>query len=353
MTGASFFLPVEISISDICAQTGAVLTCAGDVDTSAANVLIDTAAPIAIAGPGSITFLDNPKFVSALAETKASAIICGEKYLDRVPASVAALIHPKPYEAYGKVLALMYPTAMRPLPVTGETGISTQAYVDETASLEEDVIVEANAVIGAGVSIGRGCHILAGAVIGRGVQIGRNSTVGANASVLCALLGDNVIIHNGTQIGQDGFGFAMGPDGHKKIPQIGRVIIQDNVEIGANCAIDRGANTDTIIGEGTKMDNLVHIAHNCVIGRHCLLIGMCGMAGSVTLEDYVVVAAQAGIVGHLTIGMGAQIGGGSGVFNNIPAGEKVMGYPAVSAKIWMREAAQKRLAAKNNGKKAD
>lgn len=353
MTGASFFHPVEISVSDICNQTGAVLARASDVDTSTADSLINSAAPIATAGQGSITFLDNPKFSDALTETKASAVICSEKYLDRVPASVIALIHPKPYEAYGLVLAMMYPTAMRPLPVTGETGISPQAYVDGTAHLEDNIIVEANAVIGAGASIGQGCHILAGAVIGREVKIGRNSTIGANASVLCALLGDNVIIHNGTQIGQDGFGFAMGPDGHKKIPQIGRVIIQDNVEIGANCAIDRGANADTIIGEGTKMDNLVHIAHNCVIGRNCLLIGMCGMAGSVTLEDYVVVAAQAGIVGHLTIGTGAQIGGGSGVFNNIPAGEKVMGYPAVSAKMWMREAAKKRLAAKNNDKKAD
>ena len=353
MTGASFFHPVEISVSDICAQTGAVLALSGDVDAPSAEILIASAAPIANATSGSITFLDNPKFVGALAKTKASAVICSERYQNKVPASVAALIHPKPYEAYGKVLALMYPTAMRPLPVTGETGISPQAYVDETAHLEDDVIVEANAVIGVGVSIGRGSHVLAGAVIGRGVQIGRNCTIGANASVLCALLGDNIIIHNGTQIGQDGFGFAMGPGGHKKIPQIGRVIIQDNVEIGANCAIDRGANSDTIIGEGTKMDNLVHIAHNCVIGRHCLLIGMCGMAGSVILEDYVVVAAQAGIVGHLTIGMGAQIGGGSGVFNNIPAGEKVMGYPAVSAKMWMREAARTRLAAKNNSKKAD
>lgn len=350
MTGTSFFNPVAISISEICALTGAVLANAGE---SAKDISVQVATPIRSAGPGSITFLDNPKFIDALLKTNASAVFCEEKHLGKVPESTVALVHPKPYEAYGKTLCAMYPTAMRPMPVTGETGISTGAYVDDTAQIEDNVIIEANATIGAGASIGRGCQILAGAVIGRDVQIGRNSTIGTNASVSYALIGDNVIVHNGTQIGQDGFGFSMGPGGHGKIPQIGRVIIQDDVEIGANCAIDRGTNGDTIIGQGTKMDNLVHIAHNCVIGRHCLLIAMSGMAGSVTLEDYVVVAAQAGIVGHVTIGAGAQIGGGSGVFNSLKPGEKVLGYPAIPAKMWMKEAVKLRSAAKKGNPKPD
>lgn len=352
MTAASFFHPVTLSIAEICAHTGASLGNGDSGEKSGDDIFVQMASPIATATSGSITFLDNPKFIDALVETKATAVILEEKHLDKVPSSTIALIHPKPYEAYGKALSLMYPTAMKPMPVTNETGISKQAYVDDTAQVEDDVIIEANAVIGAGASIGRGCHILAGAVIGRDVQIGRNTTIGTNASVSYALLGDNVIVHNGTQIGQDGFGFAIGTDGLGKIPQIGRVIIQDDVEIGANCTIDRGTNGDTIVGQGTKMDNLVHIAHNCVIGRHCMLIAMSGMAGSVTLEDYVVVAAQAGIVGHVTIGAGAQIGGGSGVFNSLKAGEKVLGYPAIPAKTWMKEAAKLRIAAKKDNNKS-
>jgi len=188
------------------------------------------------------------------------------------------------------------------------------------------------------------------------VQIGRNTTIGMATSITHAYIGDNVVIHPGVRIGQDGFGYAMGAAGHDKVPQIGRVIIQDKVEIGANTTIDRGSNRDTVIGEGSKIDNLVQIGHNVIIGRHCVIVGLAGIAGSATLGDYVVVAGQAGIVGHIKVDDGAQVGGGSGVNFNVKAGEKVIGYPALPIKDWVRmNMILKSLAGKNKnrGNKSD
>jgi UDP-3-O-[3-hydroxymyristoyl] glucosamine N-acyltransferase len=231
---------------------------------------------------------------------------------------------------------MIYASAARPEPVAGETGISPKAHVGDGVLIEDNVIVEPGVVIGSGAAIGRGSRILANAVIGGNVQIGRNCTVGINASITHAFVGDNVIIHPGARIGQDGFGFAMGAGGHVKVPQIGRVIIQDHVEIGANTTIDRGSNRDTVIGEGTKIDNLVQIGHNVVIGRHCVIVGLAGIAGSATLGDYVVIAGQAGIVGHIHIGNGAQVGGGSGVNFDVKPGDKIIGYPATDVRSWTK-----------------
>jgi UDP-3-O-[3-hydroxymyristoyl] glucosamine N-acyltransferase len=168
------------------------------------------------------------------------------------------------------------------------------------------------------------------------VRIGRTCSIGAAVTVINACLGDRVIVHSGTRIGQDGFGFLMGPGGHQKIPQIGRVIIQDNVEIGANCTIDRGSGADTVIGEGTKIDNLVQIGHNVSIGRHCVIVSQCGISGSVTLEDFVTLAGQVGIADHITVGEGAQIGAQSGLMNDVPAGERWFGYPAMRGPAYLR-----------------
>ena len=305
---------------------------------------IDGAGPLETAENGQIAFLDNPKYVKYLADTKATAVICQERYLEQVPKHVVALLSERPYDSYALVMAELYPTAVRPLPITSIPGISDRAFVSPEAQIEEDVTIEFGACIGAGVSIGAGSVVLPGAVIGQGVQIGRKTTVGANSTVLQALVGDNVIIHNGVNIGQDGFGFAMGPRGHIKIPQFGRVIIQDNVEIGAGTAIDRGANRDTIIGEGTKIDNQVQVGHNTVIGRHCVIVGQVGISGSAKLGDFVVVAGKSGVAGHIEIGDGAQVGGGTAVLSNVDAGESVMGIPAISASSWMRQAAKIMLA---------
>ncbi|MEM7215902.1 MAG: UDP-3-O-(3-hydroxymyristoyl)glucosamine N-acyltransferase [Pseudomonadota bacterium] len=342
-----FFVPTEIGLKELAEKCEVKVHYSGN----AGGVVLSGASPVEAAKPGDVTFIDNPKYLKFLAATSASAVFCQEKHLDQVPETVAALVHEKPYQIYAQALSFLYPTAARPEPATGEAGVSKSAHISSNAMLEEDVIVEAGAVIGPDTAIGSGSCVLAGAVVGKGVQIGRNTTIGCNATVVHALVGDNVIIHNGVQIGQDGFGFAMGPGGHKKIPQIGRVIIQDRVEIGANSTVDRGANRDTVIGEGTKIDNLVQIGHNATIGRHCVIVGLAGISGSATLGDFVVVAGQAGIVGHTKVGDGAQVGGGSGVHGDVAPGERVMGYPAIKASTWMRDAAKIMLADKRSRKK--
>ncbi len=331
MSDPVFFSAVPQSLGQIAKEIGADL-----ITVELSDQMITSASPIEAASQGAITFIDNPRYLKHAESTQAAAVICAEKHSDKIPSKVGLLVHENPYNAYAQVLKMLFPSAGRPEPVTGETGISDAAHISDSAEIEADVIVEAGAVIGEQASIGSGSRILAGAVIGKNVQIGRNTIVGINASVIHAFIGNDVIIHPGVRIGQDGFGFAMGPGGHKKIMQIGRVIVQDGVEIGANSTIDRGSNRDTVVGEGTKIDNLVQIGHNVTIGRHCVIVGLAGVAGSATLGDYVVVAGQAGIVGHIHIGDGAQVGGGSGVNFNVKPGEKVIGYPAMDVRSWMK-----------------
>jgi UDP-3-O-[3-hydroxymyristoyl] glucosamine N-acyltransferase len=238
-------------------------------------------------------------------------------------------------------MQLFYPDALRPKAALAS---SREPAIHPTARLEEGVMVEPTAVIGREAQIGRGTVVAAGAVIGYRVMIGRGCYIGPGVSVTHALLGDRVILHAGVRVGQDGFGFAMGAQGHIKVPQVGRVIIQDDVEIGANSCIDRGALKDTVIGEGTKIDNLVQIGHNVVIGRHCVIVGQTGISGSTELGDFVVMGGQSGAVGHIKIGTGAQIAGGSHPKNDVPAGARMGGTPAVPMIEYGRQvAAIKRL----------
>jgi len=188
-------------------------------------------------------------------------------------------------------------------------------------------------------------------VIGPGCAIGAGGVIGAQVTIAFALIGDHVLIHPGARIGQDGFGFVSGPDGHLKIPQLGRVIIQDDVEIGANTTVDRGAGPDTVIGEGTKIDNLVQIGHNVRIGRHCVIAGQVGISGSTVLGDFVALGGKVGLSDHVTLGSGAQVAALSGVMRDIPPGEVHMGIPARPIREFMRETALlSRLAKKKKAK---
>ena len=323
------------TLADIIALTGASARAGADLSTCITGV-----APLDAGAPGDIVFLDNPKYTPALATTRASACLLTSRYADQVPSNVIALISPDPYRAFAKVLTLLYPEAARPASLFGSQGVSPGAYVHPDARLEAGVVVDPGAVIGPGASIGAGSVIGPHAVIGPDVRVGRNASIGAHASVTNALVGDRVILHPGVRIGQDGFGFAMGPKGHMKIPQIGRVIIQNDVEIGANSCVDRGATRDTIIGEGTKIDNQVQIGHNVTIGRHCVIVSQVGISGSTEIGDFVAIGGQAGLAGHLRIGAGAKIAATAGVMRDVPAGETWGGAPAMPTRQFFKRHAE-------------
>jgi len=346
MANTKFFAPaLTPTLQDVAEWTEATTAPGADLTRRIGGV-----APLDRAGSKDLTFLDNPRYADALSRSRAAAVLAPKRYAALAPEGVVALIVRDPYRAFAHVLARLYPDAMRPTPLFAESGISAGASVHPLARLEQGVTVDPGAVIGARVEIGAGAVIGANAVIGAGVRIGRRSVVGANASVSHALIGDRVILHPGVRIGQDGFGFAMGAKGHLKVPQVGRVIIQDDVEIGANTTIDRGANRDTVIGEGSKIDNQVQIAHNVVIGRHCVIVAQAGISGSTTIGDFVAIGGQAGITGHLRIGDGAQIGADAGLMNDVPAGQRWAGSPAKPAReFWREMAVLKKLAASRSG----
>jgi UDP-3-O-[3-hydroxymyristoyl] glucosamine N-acyltransferase len=222
--------------------------------------------------------------------------------------------------------------------------------VHATARLEAGVTIDPLAVIGPHAEIGAGTLIGAGAVIGPDVRIGRDCAIGAGATIQYALIGDRVLIHPGVRIGQDGFGYLPGAKGHQKIPQTRRVIIQDNVEVGANSAIDRGSTRDTVIGEGTKIDNLVQIGHNVAIGRHCLIAAQTGISGSVAVGDFVMMGGQSGVTDNVTIGSGVRLAGQTGVTTNVPSGARWGGTPAQPARNWMREVSALHLLAQRGGR---
>ena len=305
------------------------------------------------AGPGALSFLDNPRYAGDLASTRASACLVAPRHAAAMPAGSAALVVAEPYRAFAIVLGHMYPAAMRPGSTFGVAGLAPGASIHPEARLEQGVTVDPGAVIGPRAEIGTGTTIGANCVIGPDVRIGRSCAIGPQVTLLNALVGNRVIIHPGARIGQDGFGFAMGARGHLKVPQVGRVVIQDDVEIGANSTIDRGSNRDTIIGEGTKIDNLVQIGHNVVIGRHCVLVSQSGVSGSTTVGDFVAVGGQAGLTGHLSIGAGAQIGAQAGVMADVAAGARIVGSPAMAVREFFKQVTTlKRLSSRGGAAEA-
>jgi UDP-3-O-[3-hydroxymyristoyl] glucosamine N-acyltransferase len=317
---------------------GAVAEAAGakPADGADLSLAIKDVRPLDSATRGDLSFLDNPKYLPLFATTAASACLVAPKFAAQAPTGAACLLTPEPYRAFARALLLFYPDALKPKAALA-AGADNSAMVHPSALVEPGAIVEPGAVVGPEARIGRGTTIAAGSVIGYRVHVGRDGYIGPNASVTHALIGNHVTIHAGVAIGQDGFGFAMGKAGHLKVPQIGRVIIQDGVEIGANTTIDRGALRDTAIGEGTKIDNLVQIGHNVVIGRHCVIVAQTGISGSAQLGDFVVLGGQVGVVGHVKIGAGAQIAASSNVRGDVPPGVRWGGTPAKPVRLWFRE----------------
>ena len=327
-----FEQPPSSTLAEIAALTKACLA-----DASQGGRKLTGLASLDEAGPMHLTFFDNLKYADQLASTKAGACLVNERFEASVPAHVAVLRADHPFREFVKIARQLYSDALRPQSWFGNAGIAASAVIDPTARLEDGVIVDPLAVIGPNVEIGAGTVIGAGAMIAANVRIGRDCDVGARCSIQFALIGNNVLIHPGCCIGQDGYGFVFGPDGHLKVPQTGRVLIQNGVEIGAGTTIDRGSLRDTVIGEGTKIDNQVQIGHNVTIGRHCLLAAQIGLAGSLTLGDNVALGAKVGINNHVHIGDGAQVTGMSGVKDDIPANGRWGGFFAKPTKQWFRE----------------
>ncbi|MFN7129196.1 MAG: UDP-3-O-(3-hydroxymyristoyl)glucosamine N-acyltransferase [Brevundimonas sp.] len=308
-----------LSVADLASQIGGEVERGGDR-------IIGSVAPLSSADGGAIAFLGDRKFAAALAATKAGCVIVPAEAVASAPAETAVIVSRTPQASWAMASALLH------RPVTLDRAIAASE-----AAEDDSVIVEPGVVLGEGVRIGRNTRICANTVIGPGVQIGRDCVIGSNVTVGFALVGDRVKLYAGARIGEAGFGATGTASGVMDIPQLGRVILQDGVTVGANSCIDRGAYDDTVIGENTKIDNLVMVGHNCVIGRNCLLVANTGISGSVTVGDNVIFGGKAGVGDHITIGEGARVAAGAGVLANIPAGETWSGYPARPIRQFLRE----------------
>lgn len=305
---------IQVTLDDLAQKTGARLE--GDGGT-----VITGAAPISSAQPGDISFIANPRYLPYLQTTRASAVVLDEE----TPCpKTAVLRHSNPYLIFACIVDILYP----------ET-VEVAAGVHETSVIESDTSVSSSARIGPlchvreGSVIGDDCRLVSSIYVGRNVSIGRNCLIYPGVCIMDgSIIGDNTIIHSSTVIGSDGFGFAESESGLKKIKQVGWVEIGNDVEIGSNCSIDRGALGPTVIGHGSKIDNLVQIAHNVEIGRNCIIVSQVGISGSTRLGNGVVLAGQVGVIGHLEIGDGVRVAAQSGVAKSIPAGKTMFGSPA-------------------------
>ena len=295
--------------------------------------LLSDVAPLNRAGPADVVFLDDKRYLAQLSQTRAGACLLRPSVAGDAPAGVALLLTDEPQRGFACIAEAFYPRNAEP------PAVHPSAIVAPSARIGGGSCIAAGAVISEAAEIGNDCSIGANTLVGPGVVLGNSSTVGAGASLMCCIIGERVIIHSGARLGQDGFGYIIGRDGHRKVPQLGRVLVGDDVEIGANTTIDRGALGDTEIGSGTKIDNLVQIGHNVRLGRGCVVVAQVGISGSTSVGDFVMIAGQAGLSGHLNVGHGARIGAQSGVMRDIAPGETVFGYPAMPGKQYMRQVA--------------
>lgn len=323
-----------MALAELAEEVGASLPISVD-----SSVLLRGGASLETAEPWHIAYMDHVRHTEPLQATRAGACLISERFAHIVPSGTVAIVVLNPHLAYAKLLARPHPEALRPKPLLDRADPSAGCFVHSSAQIGAGVELDPGVVIGERVVVGAGTTIGAHTVLGPDVCIGRDCSISAGATIAQCTMGDRAIIHPGVRIGQDGFGFAMSASGHLKMPQLSRVIIGNDVEIGANSTVDRGGGRDTVIGDGTKIDNLVQIAHNVRIGRHCVIVAQVGIAGSTVLEDGVGVGGQSAIAGHLHIGQGAQLAAASGLMRNVPAGERWGGMPAKPLREWFREQA--------------
>jgi UDP-3-O-[3-hydroxymyristoyl] glucosamine N-acyltransferase len=335
MADARFFVPRgPFALGELAAVAQAQLR-GGDPDRPIHDI-----AALADATPEQVTFLDNPKYLARAGETRAAACLVRPAHAERLPGAVARLITDEPYCGYARIAARFYPAAAAPAADhPPPAGIAAGTRIDPAAKIGPGCRIAAGVVIEAGAEVGPRCRIDANAVIGAGVRLGGDSVVGPGATLSHCLIGARVVIHAGARIGQDGFGFALGAAEPLKVPQVGRVLIDDDVEIGANTTIDRGSSGDTVIGRGCKIDNLVMIAHNVQLGPHCVVVAQSGISGSTQIGAGSMLAAQVGITGHLTLGPAVRLAARSAVIRDLPGHETYGGAPAIPIRQWRRQMA--------------
>ncbi|UJW86301.1 UDP-3-O-(3-hydroxymyristoyl)glucosamine N-acyltransferase [Devosia sp. SL43] len=325
------------------ATIGSLLTALGRQEQLSAvanpGFTITGVTELELAGPGDVALAAHTDYIEELRGTSAGLVIVMASLRDVVPSGTMALVSDKPHHLFAELLDQLYPASTRGVIAQGRDDLGAPIF-------ERDVSVGSNVVIGPGVEIGRGTIIGANTVIGAGVTLGRNVTIAANCTIDCAHIGNDVVIHSGVRIGTEGFGWLDFGVSNRKVPQLGRVLIQDRVEIGANSTVDRGALGDTMIGEGTKIDNLVQIGHNCRIGRNCLIAAMSGLSGSTIVGDGVLMGGGVGTSGHMTIGAGSVVHGRAAVTKDWPPGSKLAGAPAQDIRDFWREIATMRKLSK-------
>jgi UDP-3-O-[3-hydroxymyristoyl] glucosamine N-acyltransferase len=338
MVDTRFFLPAARE------KLSALLEAVGlpePEDRRAAELTITGADELSLADANGLALAASKSYATDLRETKAGAVIVSAALRDLVPPATIAVITEKPHEAFVDLLERLYPQSTRSMVASRRDDLPDPI-------LEENVEIGANVVIGRGVEIGRNTIIGPNTVIGAGVAIGRDCIIAANCTIHCAYLGNDVTVHAGARIGTDGFGWLGHGTTNRKIPQLGRVIVQDRCEIGPNATIDRGALGDTVIGDGSKLGNIVVIGHNSRLGRNCLLAPTTGLAGTTILGDGVVMGAGVGTSGHLSIGNGSVVYGRAAVTKDWPAGSKLAGAPAQDIRDFWKEIATVRRLSKGD-----
>jgi len=303
-------------------------------DRDTASLTIQDIATLNTASAGDLSYYSDARYLQDLLETRASAVLTSPHFARHAPPGMCLVVVSNPRLAFAQIGHLLYPA--QPL----DPGIDPAARVDPSAIVGVGTRIEAGAVVGRRAEIGARCHICFNVIIEQGVVLGDDCSVGANTVISHALIGKRVVIDTGVRIGGQGFGFVPTPKGLLRMLQLGRVVIEDDVDIGANCAIDRGATGDTVIGAGTVLDNLVQIGHNVRLGRRCMISGQAGIAGSTTIGDGVMIGGQVAVSDHVTIGDGASIAFNSGVIRDVAPGTIVGGFPAIEIRQWHRQTVQ-------------